>query len=523
MAKIHRALISVSDKTGVLEFAKGLAELGVEIISTGGTAKLFQDNGLKVQPVSQVTHFPEMLDGRVKTLHPAIHGGILARRDNAEHLAQIQRQGILPLDMVVVNLYPFERTVADPGVNFEHAVENIDIGGPTMLRSAAKNFNDVAALVDPADYKTVLDEMKANDCKLSQATKFRLACKVFEHTSRYDSAIIQYLEEINPKDGLFVRTPEVFPGHLRLEMEKLQGLRYGENPHQKAAFYKDIKQPAGLAQARQLQGKELSFNNILDLEAAYRIAADFSEPAAVIIKHTNPCGVATADSIAQAYVLARETDPVSAFGGILGFNRTVDSGTAIEIVSTFVEAVIAPGYDRQALDVLSSKANVRLLELPNFGAGVNQGWDVKRVSGGFLIQELDTGSVNLRECKVVTKRQPTENEYKAMALGWKVAKHVKSNAIVFSDSSRILGIGAGQMSRVDSTKVAIMKARSPLKGSTLASDAFFPFRDGVDTAAEAGATAIIQPGGSLKDNEVIQAADEHNITMVFTGIRHFKH
>jgi phosphoribosylaminoimidazolecarboxamide formyltransferase/IMP cyclohydrolase len=524
MAEIKRALISVSDKTGVAEFAQGLAELGVDIISTGGTAKLLKQKGIPVTPVSEITKFPEMLDGRVKTLHPAIHGGILAKRDMPQHMLALKEQGISPIDIIVVNLYPFQKTVANPEVSFEEAIENIDIGGPTMIRSAAKNFQDVAVVVDPADYPKILAELKADAGKLSLKTKFELACKTFQHTASYDSAISSYLESIALVDGRFVRQETTFPSLLRLNLQQVQGLRYGENPHQQAAFYREIGQEnTGVAGARQLQGKELSFNNILDLEAAYQLAWDFEEPVAIVIKHTNPCGVAVANGLSDAYRKARETDPVSAFGSVLGFNRVVDSETAVEIVSTFVEAVIAPGFDASALDVLQAKPNLRLLVVGKPQVQAKGDWDLKRVSGGLLIQDRDTHMLDREKCKVVTKRQPTEKEWEALSFAWKVVKHVKSNAIVFTNQTQTVGIGVGQMSRVDSSKLAVMKAQLPIKGTVLASDAFFPFRDGVDAAAEAGATAIIQPGGSLKDKDVIQAADEHSIAMVFTGIRHFKH
>lgn len=521
MAGIKRALISVSDKAGVAEFARGLADLGVEIISTGGTSKLLKQEGIAVKAVSEITKFPEMLDGRVKTLHPFIHGGILARRDQAEHMSQLREHGISPIDIIVVNLYPFKKTIANPDVSLEEAIENIDIGGPTMIRSAAKNYQDVAVVVDPADYPKILAELKESGGSLSRDTKFELARKTFRHTAAYDSTISRYLDNIESADG---QAGSSFPPALDLGFKRVQGLRYGENPHQQAAFYKEADwEGTGVTTARQLQGKELSFNNILDIDAAYQIAWDFEETVAVVIKHTNPCGVAIADSVADAYRKARETDPVSAFGSVLGFNRTVDRETAKEIVSTFVEAVIAPGFDADALDVLQTKANLRLLETGGPQCRAKRDWDLKRVTGGLLVQDRDTHDFSRETCKVVTKRQPTEEEWSAMVFGWKVCKHVKSNAIVFANQSQTVGVGAGQMSRVDSSKLAVMKARIPIQGTIVASDAFFPFKDGVDAAAEAGAIAIIQPGGSLNDKEVIQAADEHGIAMVFTGIRHFKH
>ncbi len=524
MAEIKRALISVSDKTGVAEFAKGLVDLGVEIISTGGTAELLKQQGVTVKKVSEVTKFPEMLDGRVKTLHPAVHGGILARRDRPQHMQALAAQGITPIDIIVVNLYPFQKKVADPAVVFEDAIENIDIGGPTMIRSAAKNFQDVAVVVSPADYADILAEMKANEGNLSLKTKFELARKTFRHTADYDQAISNYLEKIEAVDDKFTKVESTFPAVLRLGLKKIQGLRYGENPHQQAAFYRELGwEGPGVATARQLQGKELSFNNILDLDAAYQLAWDFKESVAIVIKHTNPCGVAVADGLSDAYCRARETDPVSAFGSVLGFNRVVDSETAVEIVSTFVEAVIAPGFDPSALDILQTKSNLRLLAAPGPQSQTKMGWDLKRVLGGVLVQDRDAHELDQQACKVVTKRQPTKAEWKAMTFGWKVCKHVKSNAIIFASQNQTVGIGAGQMSRVDSSRLAVMKARIPIKGTVVASDAFFPFKDGIDAAAEAGATAIIQPGGSLRDEEVIQAADEHGLAMVFTGIRHFKH
>jgi phosphoribosylaminoimidazolecarboxamide formyltransferase/IMP cyclohydrolase len=524
MAEINRVLISVSDKAGVVEFAQGLSDMGLEIVSTGGTARLLKQEGIAVRPVSEITKFPEMLDGRVKTLHPAIHGGILARRDQPRHMLELEQQGICPIDMIVVNLYPFQKTVAKPDTSFEEAIENIDIGGPTMIRSAAKNFQHVAVVVDPADYPEILAELKASGGGLSLDTRFKLACKTFYHTASYDQAISRYLEDIGLIDGQFRKKGNAFPPVLQLGFQQVQGLRYGENPHQQAAFYREADGEAtGVASARQLQGKELSFNNILDLDAAYQLAWEFEEPVAVVIKHTNPCGVAVADGLADAYRQARETDPVSAFGSVLGFNRVVDSETAVEIVSTFVEAVIAPGFDPSAMDILQTKTNLRLLEVDRPFSPVHGDWDLKRVLGGVLVQDRDTHNLDREKCQVVTRRKPTEAEWKAMDFAWKVVKHVKSNAIVFANQTQTVGIGAGQMSRVDSSKLAVMKARLPIKGTVLASDAFFPFRDGVDAAAEAGATAIIQPGGSLKDKEVIQAADEHSLAMIFTGIRHFKH
>ncbi len=519
MARITRALISVSDKTGVVELSKALAAYGVEILSTGGTAKLLRDAGLTVKDVSEFTGFPEMLDGRVKTLHPKVHGGLLGIRSNPEHLAKMQEHGIQPIDLVVVNLYPFEATVAKPGCSLEEAIENIDIGGPTMLRSAAKNNRDVTVLVDAADYQPVLDEMAAANGCVSEATNFRLAVKVYQHTAAYDGAISNWL------GARLGESPSEYPETFTIQVKKAQDLRYGENPHQSAAFYveRGISEPC-VSNAVQLQGKELSFNNIIDLDAAIETVKEFIEkPAAVIIKHTNPCGVALGDSPLSAYLKARECDPVSAFGGIVGFNRTVDAAAARELTATFLEAVIAPGYDEEALAIFTAKKNVRVMQVPLLDSHTPGGFDLKRVVGGLLIQGRDLGMVAAVDCKVVTGRKPTATELEALDFAWRVCKHVKSNAIVFTSRDQTVGIGAGQMSRVDSSKIAVQKAILPVRGTVLASDAFFPFRDGVDAAAEAGVTAIIQPGGSVRDEEVIQAANEHGIAMVFTSMRHFRH
>ena len=519
MARITRALISVSDKTGVVEFAKALAGYGVEILSTGGTAKLLREAGLKVKDVSEFTGFPEMLDGRVKTLHPKVHGGLLGIRSNPEHQAKMQEHGIQPIDLVVVNLYPFEATVARPDCRLEDAIENIDIGGPTMLRSAAKNNRDVTVLVDCADYQPVLDEMAANGGCVSEKTNFRLAVKVYQHTAAYDGAISNWL-------GARLGDESVeYPATFTLQVKKVQDLRYGENPHQTAAFYVEhnVTEPC-VSNAVQLQGKELSFNNIIDLNAAIETVKEFNgKPAAVIIKHTNPCGVALGDSPLNAYLKARECDPVSAFGGIVGFNRPVDADAAKELTSTFLEAVIAPGYTQEALDIFTAKKNVRVMQVPLLADYAQSGYDMKRVVGGLLLQGRDLGMVAAVDCRVVTQRTPSDTELAALDFAWRVCKHVKSNAIVFTNSDQTVGIGAGQMSRVDSSKIAVQKALLPIKGTVLASDAFFPFRDGVDAAAEAGVTAIIQPGGSIRDEEVIQAANEHGIAMVFTNMRHFRH
>ncbi len=527
MKKVRRAIISVTDKTGVVEFAKELAAQGVEIISTGGTADMIKNSGVAVVPISTYTGFPEMLDGRLKTLHPRIHGGILGMRDNPKHREEMESYGILPIDMVVVNLYAFEETVAK-GCTLDDAIESIDIGGPTMLRAAAKNHNDVAVVVDPADYAGIIGEMKDKKGMLSKQTRFRLAKKVFQTTARYDAAISNYLGSVPEIPG--VEPARDFPETFTAQFEKVQDLRYGENPHQKAAFYrKRTKGPAGLADAKQLQGKELSYNNILDLNAALTIAAEFHEPAAVIIKHNNPCGVAVSKAgILEAYENAYACDKTSAFGGIVGFNRPVSKEAAKTLAKIFLEAVIAPGFEAGALEVLGAKKNLRVLDFGEitpeklrFG---KDDFDMKRVSGGVLLQTLDVESAS--DLKTVTKRGPDEKELEDLLFAWNVCKHVRSNAIILACDGRTIGIGAGQMSRIDSTRIAVLKARDAgleVRGSVLASDAFFPFSDNVDLAAEQGVTAIIQPGGSIRDEDVIKAADGHNMAMVFTGVRHFRH
>ena len=522
MAKVKLALISVSDKNGIVEFAKKISNMGVNILSTGGTAKLLRESGLTVKDVSEHTGFPEMLDGRVKTLHPIVHGGLLGMRNNPAHMDKMREHNIDPIDMVIVNLYPFEATIAKPDCPLEDAIENIDIGGPTMLRSAAKNYQDVSVIIDPDDYDRVLSEMEKDDGNVSINTNFYLSKKVFAHTARYDSIIANHLGKYDE-----MKESSEHPDTLNLNYVKAQGLRYGENPHQSAAFYKELNvtEPC-VSNATQLQGKELSFNNIIDIDAAYEAVKDLPEDkfGAVVIKHTNPCGAAiSADSLVDAYTKARSTDPVSAFGSIIGINKTVDAATAKEIISTFVEAVIAPEYDDDALEVFKEKKNLRILKTPPLSGSAKGGVDLKKVTGGLLIQNCDTGKVNIADCKIVSKRQPTEDELVALDFAWKVCKHVKSNAIVYSTKDQIIGVGAGQMSRVDSAKIGVIKSNFPIEGSVLASDAFFPFRDGIDAAAEAGVKAIIQPGGSQRDNEVIAAADEHGIAMVFTGMRHFKH
>jgi len=527
MFRIQRALLSVSDKTGLIEFARGLAAASVELVSTGGTAERLRAAGLPVQDVAAVTGFPEMLDGRVKTLHPAIHGGLLAVRNNPAHQAALQAHGIRPFDLVVVNLYPFEATVARPGIGLAKAVEQIDIGGPSMLRSAAKNFEGVAVLVDPADYPAALSEIESTGA-ISRPTRFALARKAFAHTARYDQRIAAFLDRVmlegSAPDGPALLAPAGFPARLHLALEKVQELRYGENPHQRAAFYRHAGAATGLAAARQLQGKELSHNNLLDLQAAWDLVREFDEPVVAIVKHTNPCGVATGPSLLAAFRRARATDPVSAYGGILALNRPLDGPTAAALAEFFAEAVIAPGYAPEALTALQGKKNLRLLELPAAAApDPSTDLDVRRVAGGLLVQEPDRLDLDPATLRVVTRRAPTPAEERALRFAWKVVKHVKSNAIVLASEEATVGIGAGQMSRVDSAKLACLKAQSPTQGTVLASDAFFPFRDGVDAAAEAGVTALIQPGGSIRDAEVIAAADLHGMAMLFTGIRHFRH
>ena len=513
MSNIKRALLSVSDKSGIVELARGLSALGVELLSTGGTAQLLQKEGVRVKEVSAHTGFPEMLDGRVKTLHPKVHGGLLARRDSEAHMAAIRGAGIDPIDMVVVNLYPFQATVADPACRLEDAVENIDIGGPAMLRSAAKNYAAVTVLVDPADYSRVLEEVRAGG--VSDAARFALAKKAFAHTAAYDGAIANYLTS---RDAPY---PEV----LTLQFQKLQDLRYGENPHQSAAFYREAK-PAGgaLARYRQAQGKALSYNNIADADAAWECVKTFPDPACVIVKHANPCGVAVGASLKEAYDKAFKTDPVSAFGGILAFNRALDAEAAAAISRQFAEVIIAPRLEPDAQKALAGKANLRVLEVPI--AHEAQPHDYKRVGGGLLVQSMDVKGVERKDLRVVTKRQPSEAQWADLLFAWRVAKYVKSNAIVFCGNGMTLGVGAGQMSRVDSARIAATKAAAAklsLQGSVVASDAFFPFRDGLDVLADAGAAAVIQPGGSVRDDEVIAAADERGVAMVFTGVRHFRH
>ena len=518
MSKIQRAILSVTDKSGLVDFARRLAAMDVELVSTGGTAKLLRESGIAVKDISELTGFPEMLDGRVKTLHPKVHGGILHRREDAAHRAAVAAHGIPAIDMVVVNLYAFEKTASKPGVSFEELVENIDIGGPSMIRSAAKNFQDVAVVTSPTDYAAIADEMARSGGALSKETKWRLAQRAFATTAAYDSAIASTLERV-AFDGHFeLRPPAGFPPTLRLSFQKMMDLRYGENPHQKAALYSDGS-GAGVANARQLQGKELSYNNMVDLQAAWDVAQEFAELVCAIIKHTNPCGTATGNTLAEAYLRALECDPVSAYGGVIGVNRPVDAAAATEMAKLFLEVIAAPSFDPGAKEVFASKKNLRLVEVPPG----QQNWVLKNLSGGMLVQDADLHRLAESDLKVVTKRSPTPEEKRALLFAWKVCKHVKSNAILYARDGQTVGVGAGQMSRVDSCKVGAMKAQLPLQGTVAASDAFFPFPDGVEEIAKAGATAIIQPGGSVRDQEVIEAADRLGLAMIFTGVRHFRH
>ena len=520
---IRQALISVSDKTGVLEFARALASMNVKLLSTGGTARMLADNGLEVTEVADYTGFPEMLDGRVKTLHPKVHGGILARRDFPAHMQALSTHDIPTIDMVVVNLYPFQQTVAKDQCALEDAIENIDIGGPAMLRSSAKNHRDVVVICDPSDYDKVLTEMQTGQGDVSYETRFALAKKVFAHTAQYDGAITNYLSALDPDRQHATRA--VYPETLNLQFTKVQDMRYGENPHQSAAFYRDIVTVDGaLASYRQLQGKELSYNNIADADAAWECVKSFEGSACVIIKHANPCGVALGVDAADAYAKALQTDPTSAFGGIIAFNVEVDGKAAEAIAKQFVEVLIAPAFTAEARKVFEAKQNVRLLEIP-LGHASNA-FDIKRVGGGLLLQAPDAKQVMPAEFAIVSKKQPTPQQLQDMMFAWRVAKFVKSNAIVFCGNGMTLGVGAGQMSRVDSARIASIKAQNAnlsLAGSAVASDAFFPFRDGLDVVVSAGATAVVQPGGSMRDQEVIDAADEQGVVMAFTGVRHFRH
>jgi phosphoribosylaminoimidazolecarboxamide formyltransferase/IMP cyclohydrolase len=524
LKKITRALISVSDKAGLVNFAGRLSRHSVELISTGGTARMLREAGLEVRDISDLTGFPEILGGRVKTLHPKVHGGLLAIRGNSAHQQQVEENQIEYIDMVVVNLYPFRQTVASPSVSLEEAIENIDIGGPSMIRSAAKNFEDVVVLVGPEDYAGVADEMDANAGCVSTGTRFKLARQAFDATAQYDSAINEFLSgsvKIGASGDLHVEKPAGLPERLSIFATKETDLRYGENPHQRAALYVPAGWERGLAQAEKLQGKELSFNNLIDLDAAWSLVSDLPDVACAIIKHTNPCGAATAGDVCEAFEKARATDPVSAFGGIIAFNRAVSEPAARVIAETFFEAIVAPGYDPGALEVLASKKNLRLLRIGSASAGAP--FDARTIGGGLLIQDRDLASLDEARLKVVSARPPSQEETKALRFAWVIAKHVKSNAIVYARAGQLVAVGAGQMSRVDSVRIGAIKAQLPLSGTVLASDAFFPFRDGVDEAARAGITAVIQPGGSVRDEEVITAANEHNLAMVFTGLRHFKH
>jgi phosphoribosylaminoimidazolecarboxamide formyltransferase/IMP cyclohydrolase len=518
--KVTRALISVSDKSGMIDFCRGLNELGVVLLSTGGSAKALREAGLPVTEVSDYTGFPEMLDGRVKTLHPKVHGGILARRDLPAHVEAIREAGIPPIDLVVVNLYPFQQTVARPECTLDEAIENIDIGGPTMVRAAAKNFGSVAVVTEPTDYPAILGELCASGGSLAEATRFALAKKAFAHTARYDCAIANYLTSLDAEN----RRGE-FPDRLHLAFDKLQPMRYGENPHQQAAFYREPGAAAGaIASYTQIQGKELSYNNIADADAAWECVKGFDSTCCVIVKHANPCGVALGTAPAEAYSKAFSTDPTSAFGGIIAFNCPLDRDAAEAVSRQFMEVLIAPSFSPEALQVLAAKQNVRVLQVP---LGVaSAGFDFKRVAGGLLVQHFDAARIAVGDLRTVTRRQPTSAELADLLFAWRVAKYVKSNAIVYCRDGQTVGVGAGQMSRVDSARIAAIKAQNAglqLAGSVVASDAFFPFRDGVDVLAAAGARAVIQPGGSVRDAEVIEAADQHDLAMVFTGFRHFRH
>ncbi|TCV80272.1 bifunctional phosphoribosylaminoimidazolecarboxamide formyltransferase/IMP cyclohydrolase [Sulfurirhabdus autotrophica] len=520
MTIIKRALISVSDKAGIVDFAKGLKQFDIEILTTGGTAKLLTEAGVDVTEVADYTGFPEMLDGRVKTLHPKIHAGILSRRDLPEHVAAMANAGFANIDLVVVNLYPFTQTIAKTDCSLEDAIENIDIGGPTMVRAAAKNYQHVSIVTDPKDYAGLLTELSSTQGAIGAETRVSLAKKAFTHTAAYDGAISNYLTSLDVQNKR-----QTFPQALNMQFTKVQDLRYGENPHQQGAFYRDNKAlPGSISNYTQLMGKELSYNNIGDSDAAWECVKTFDAPACVIIKHANPCGVGVADSIHSAYKLALATDSTSAFGGIVAFNRELDRATAEAVIQIFVEVVIAPGVSAEAAEVFAQKPNIRLLSVALDNN--SNDWDFKRVGGGILVQSPDTLNVSAADLRVVTKLAPTEQQLQDLLFAWRVAKYVKSNAIVFAANGQTLGVGAGQMSRVDSTRIASIKAQNAgleLKNSAVASDAFFPFRDGVDVVAAAGAKAIIQPGGSIRDDEVIAAADEHGIAMVFTGARHFRH
>ena len=533
LRKIRRALISVSDKAGIVDFARTLQSFGVEIISTGGTATALREAGIEVRDVSDITGFPEMMDGRIKTLHPRIHGALLALRDNPEHIAAMREHDIEPIDLVVINLYPFEETIAKERVTLEDAIEQIDIGGPAMIRSAAKNYSHVAVVVTPDDYEALMIELRRNEGALSFSTRARLAWKAFRRTTTYDARIQSYLgprvaaeafdSEVS-SSSVTVTPLDLVPRDIdedfQIRFSRLSGLRYGENPHQSAALY-EFGEPGGLAHAQLLSGKEMSFNNYVDADAAWQLVCDFEETTCAIIKHTNPAGVGLGVTAEESYRKALATDPVSAFGGIVAFNRTVDEAAARNVIDIFTEVIIAPAYDEKAFEILRAKKNLRVLNAGT--AKRTEGLEYKQISGGMLVQTRDSHRLRRDELKVVTKREPTEEEIHALLFAWTVCKHTKSNAIVYAREGQTVGVGAGQMSRVDSVKLGAMRAQLPIEGSVLASDAFFPFRDGIDEAAKHGITAVIQPGGSVKDTEVIAAADEHGLAMVFTGIRHFKH
>ena len=527
MKKIERALISVFDKRGVADFARALRNMGVEILSTGGTARLLAEEGLEVREVSEITGFPEVLDGRVKTLHPRIHAGILAIRANQDHQAQLDEHNIGYIDLICVNLYPFVETTRKAGASFEDIIENIDIGGPSMLRAGSKNFNDVAVVTDPDDYPAIIQELGQGGGKLSPSRLFSLAQKSFVHTGQYDGAIAQYLSQVNwEDDGPVLPGENLFPPKLFMDFERVSELRYGENPHQSAAFYRwGSESVHGLAAARQLQGKALSYNNLVDLQAAWALIFEFEDPACAILKHTNPCGAALGNDLEDAYLKALDADPVSAFGSIIAVNRPLDGATAEQMAKLFVEAIIAPAITDEAKEVFAKKKNLRVLELEDGRAPTGTaGLEIRRVLGGILVQDTDASNeLGNPSVRVVTSREPSEAEWRDLRFAWKVARHVKSNAIVLASNGCTSGVGAGQMSRIDSVKISVEKARPSAVETVMASDAFFPFRDGLDAAAAAGIRAVIQPGGSRRDEEVIAAATEHDIAMVFTGTRHFKH
>jgi phosphoribosylaminoimidazolecarboxamide formyltransferase/IMP cyclohydrolase len=528
VSRVRRALLSVSDKTGIVELAQGLAEFGVELVSTGGTARALGEAGLKVREVAELTGFPEMLDGRVKTLHPAIHGGILARRGHPEHVRQLALHGIETIDLVVVNLYPFEATVARPGAGFEEIVESIDVGGPALIRAAAKNHAGAGVLVDPAQYGPVLEELRRSGAELSPETRRRLAQEAFRRTAQYDAAIAAWLRAPLPSRAPASDTPPLFPPILRLEAERVQELRYGENPHQAAALYRPSGRPLGVGAARQLHGPELSYNNILDFAAALGLLLEFDEPAAVVIKHTNPCGAAVGADVRAALERAKASDPVSIYGGIVGVNRPVEPSLLPPLAGVLLEILFAPAFTAEALEELArTKKKLRVLQVPCDRSGwPSRPTELRSVPGALLAQDADLADLDPDASKVVSRRQPTAAEWQGLRFAWRVAKHVKSNAIVLTSTDQVLGVGAGQMSRVDAARLAVMRARDhghPMAGAVAASDAFFPFRDGLDVVAEAGATAVIHPGGSIRDDEVIAAADARGMAMVLTGIRHFKH